>query len=330
MESIWIASKLVTTFNSNQLWKLSYYVAIKKAHKSGNDLKIKELSVKIGCSYNSLKARLEEFETQGLIRIEDKKLHFVSTRKLKWEKGTKHVLKINKVVKRKQYIKFQATTVKDLKLEIQGFVGVTSSLYHQENRRNKQSDKIDNPMHNGIAQSKIAEKLHRSTSTGQRLVKKLRIQNKITVTPVFQSLGYMSFSYFNAYSNNGAIPSHSRWFNGSARYQIYSEMALVKEKVETPQEVSVMVVEKTNKRKVSKLKQADDVPFFMERPKGFFDKGYLIKLGYSKKQISDLFIVEAISIYKKKDSVMSKNVNLMSFKSFNLINNNKANTTSKR
>lgn len=311
MHSTFISSKLLTLFlrDYNSLDRLSYYVAIKKTHKSGKEVKIRQLSLQIGCSYNSLAYHLELFKNLGLLTIDQGKLYFVSTRKLKWERGTKHLPKSNKVVKRKLYLEFKETHVKELKKEIRAFILLNSLVkqgHYQKNRQNQ------NPLHAGISAKGLGQKINRSVSTGQRLITRLKENDIIKVTPKFEIVGNMTKIEFSFARANYLIPQWSRFNNGTVIRQTYSEMEIVKKDVSL--KVTKDKIVKVEKSKTIKTEKQVFLPFFIERPRGYFTINYLYKIGYSKYKAKKVFKPEIESVH---GTLGSKNILLMSFDKFN-------------
>lgn len=309
MHSKFISSKLLTLFlkDYNSLDRLSYYVAIKKAHKSGNALKIKELSLLIGCSYNALKYHLDLFQKLGLLTVDKNRLYFVSTRKLKWEKGTKHLIKQNKVVKRKLYLEFKETQVKELKKEIRAFI-LLNSLVKQGHYQKNEQNPI--PLHAGISSKGIGKKINRSASTGQRLITRLKKDNIIKVTPKFEFVGYMTKKEFDFARSTCSIPQWSKFNDGIVIRQTYSEMEIVE--VETvAKSLFGRTFVKAKDTKTIKTETQSFLPFYVNRPKGYFSINYLYKIGYSRVEAKKVFKAEIESVY---GSLGSKNIKLMSFK----------------
>ncbi len=314
MNSKYISSKLLTLFLSeyNCLDRLSYYVAIKKAHKSGDVLNIRELSSLIGCSYNSTNFHLILFQKLGLLKISNGKLFFVSTRKLTWEKGTKHLLKSNKVVKRKLYLEFKETQVKELKKEIRAFILLNSLVKQGYVQKNGQSPTV---YHAGISANSLGKKINRGISTGQRLITRLKKEKAIKVTPKFELVGYMTKEEFQFKRANFLIPQWSKFNNGIVIRQIYSEMEIMEKEIHE-KKVFIGMEETIKKVKVSKTiktKQESFLPFYINRPSGYFTVNYLYKIGYSKSDAKKLFKPEIESTY---GIFGSKNIKLMSFKKY--------------
>jgi hypothetical protein len=315
MNSTYISSKLLTLFlkDYNSLDRLSYYVAIKKAHRSGDGLKIKELAQLIGCSYNSLKFHLDLFQKLKLLSIDKGKLFFVSTRKLTWERGTKHLKDCNKVVKRKLYLEFKETKVKDLKKEIKAFILLNSLVKQGYVQKNEQNP---TPFHAGISAESLGKKINRSVSTGQRLITRLKKDKIIKVKPKFELVGYMSKEEFSFARENFLIPQWSKFNNGVVIRQTYSEMEITKKDtvVKIVKTFQGETIVKKEQSKTVKTKEKSFLPFHIIRPKGYFTINYLYKIGYSKDQAKKLFKPEIESVY---GSFGSKNIKLMSFQSWN-------------
>ncbi len=318
MNSKYISSKLFTLFlkDYNSLDRLSYYIAMKKAHKSGNKLNIKELSAIIGCSYNSTKFHLDLFQKLEIIKVENNKLHFVSTRKLTWSRGTKHLIEQNKVVKRKLYLEFEQTQVKELKKELKAFVLLNSLC--KQGYIQKKNEQNPNPLHAGISAKGLGKKINRSVSTGRRLIKRLQEDNIIKVTPKFEFLGQMTKEEFDFARNNFLIPQWSKFnychiFNkGNVTRQTYSEMEIVKKTFvcKMQQTINGDTLIKAQVHHTVKTKEQCNLPFFMVRPEGFFTINYLYKLGYSKYKAKKVFIPSIESVF---GTFPSKNIKLMAF-----------------
>ncbi len=317
MHSTYISSKLLTTFlkDLNSLDRLSYYIAIKKAHKSGNDLKIKELSTIIGCSYNSLKFHLDYFAKLGLLSIYKNRLYFVSTRNLTWDKGTKHNIRTNTVVKRKLYLKFENTQVRELKQELRAFILLNSLVKQGYVQKNGQSPTV---YHAGISAKSLGNKINRGVSTGQRLITRLKKEKVIKVTPKFELVGYMTKVEFQFARANFLIPQWSKFNNGIVIRQTYSEMEIMEKEIHAKKAFVGMeeTIKKVKVSKTVKTKEKSFLPFYINRPSGYFTINYLYKIGYSKDDAKKLFKPEIESTY---GTFMSKNIKLMSFKKYKQI-----------
>ena len=308
MNSKYISSKLLTLFLSeyNCLDRLSYYVAIKKTHKSGDVLKIRELSSLIGCSYNSTNFHLILFQKLGLLTISKSKLFFVSTRKLTWEKGTKHLLKLNKVVKRKLYLEFKETQVKELKKEIRAFILLNSLVKQGHIQKNGQSP---TPLHAGISAKSLGKKINRSVSTGQRLITRLQKDKIIKITPKFEFVGNMTKEEFDFARTNFLIPQWSKFNDGIVIRQMYSEMGIIEKEFIVKQFNDTL--KKVEVSKTIKTEEKSFLPFYISRPKGYFSIGYLYKIGFSKDKAKEIFKPSIVSI---SGVFNSRNINLMAFK----------------
>jgi hypothetical protein len=311
MHSKYISSKLLTLFlkDYNSLDRLSYYIAIKKAHKSGEMLKIKELSLLIGCSYNSTKFHLDLFQKLRLLYVYDGKLYFVSTRKLKWDKGTKHLKDSNKVVKRKLYLEFKETQVKELKKEVRAFILLNSLVKQGYVQKNEQSP---NPLHAGISAKSLGKKINRSVSTGQRLITRLQKDKLIKVTPKFDFVGNMTKVEFDFARANFLIPQWSKFNNGIVIRQMYSEMEITKKDIiaKTVKSINSDTIVRKKVSKTIKTEQKSFLPFYINRPKGYFTINYLYKIGYTKEKAKEIF---KPSIESTFGSFGSKNIKLMPF-----------------
>ncbi len=308
MNSKYISSKLLTLFLSeyNCLDRLSYYVAIKKAHRSGDVVKIRELSSLIGCSYNSTNFHLILFQKLGLLTISEGKLFFVSTRKLTWEKGTKHLFKLNKVVKRKLYLEFKETQVKELKKEIRAFILLNSLVKQGHIQKNGQSP---TPLHAGISAKSLGKKINRSVSTGQRLITRLQKDKIIKITPKFEFVGNMTKEEFNFARTNFLIPQWSKFNDGIVIRQMYSEMEIIEKDFIVKKLNDTLV--KVRVKKTVKTEEKSFLPFFIVRPSGYFNINYLYKIGYNKDEAKKIFKPSIVSVYGLFNS---RNIKLMAFK----------------
>jgi DNA-binding transcriptional regulator YhcF (GntR family) len=281
-------------------------VAMKKAHKSGEVLKIKELSLLIGCSYNSTNFHLSLFQKLGLLVIDKGKLFFVSTRKLTWEKETKHLIQSNKVVKRKLYLEFKETQIKELKKEIKAFVLLNSLVKQGHIQKNEQRP---TPFHAGISAESLGKKINRSVSTGQRLITRLRKDKIIKVTPKFDFIGNMTKDEFNFARTNFLIPQWSKFNDGIVIRQMYSEMEIIKKDFVIKKLNDTLV--KVRIKKTIKTEEKSFLPFFIVRPSGYFTINYLYKIGYNKDEAKKIFKPSIISVYGLFNS---RNIRLMAFK----------------
>lgn len=318
MNSKYISSKLLTIFlEKNSLDRLAYYVAIKKAHKSGTTLSITKLSKQVGCSYNSLKFHLDLFQDWKLLSISDNKLYFVSTQKLTWKRKTKRIQPQNKVVKRKLYLKFENTQVKDLKKEIREFI-LLNSLYRQGLVQKKQHKAV--PLqHAGISAKRLGQKINRSISTGQRLITRMAKNNIIKVTPKFVEMQESTLFEFRQLRENFLIPQHCKFNNGLIWRQTYSEMEIMAPKVTVqPQRHEflgdIVIVKKESY--TIKVQDSFTGGLHLSQPKGYFNKKYLKRKGMTPKQIKEIFVKEAMCVYSDKDKYPT---HLMSFKTLNQI-----------
>jgi hypothetical protein len=318
MNSKYISSKLLTIFiEKNSLDRLAYYVAIKKAHKSGTTLSITKLSKQVGCSYNSLKFHLDLFESLNLLSISDNKLYFTSTKKLIWKRKTKRIQPQNKVVKRKLYLHFKNDQVKELKKEIREFI-LLNSLFRQGLVQKKQHKAV--PLqHAGISAKRLGQKINRSISTGQRLITRMAKNNIIKVTPKFVQMQDSTLFEFRRLRENFLIPQHCKFNNGLIWRQIYSEMEIVVPKVSIKiaehEFVGPIVTLKTESYTI-KVQDSFTGGLHLSQPQGYFNKKYLKKKGMTPKQIKEIFVKEAMCVYSDKDKYPT---HLMSFKTLNQI-----------
>jgi len=293
--------------------RLAYYVAIKKAHKSGSTLSISKLSKQIGCSYNSLKFHLDLFESLKLLSISDNRLYFTSTQKLIWKRRTKRIQPQNKVVKRKLYLHFKNDQVKELKKEIREFI-LLNSLFRQGLVQKKQQKAL--PLkHAGISAKSLGKKINRSISTGQRLITRMAKNNIIKVTPKFEIVQEETTIFeFRRLRENFLIPQHCRFNNKIIWKQTYSEMEVVATinsvKIKT-HEVLGGTIEIKREPYTIKVKDSFAGGLHLSQPKGYFNKRYLKKKGVTPKQIKEIFVREAICVYSDKDKYPT---HLMSFK----------------
>jgi DNA-binding transcriptional regulator YhcF (GntR family) len=300
MNCTYVSSKLLTVFlkELNSLDSLAYYIAAKKHHKSGDVLSLRKLSQKIGCSHNTLSFHLKRFQELGLLSINGGRLFFVSTRKLTWERGTKHLRSINKVVKRNLYLKFESTQVRELKKELRQFI-LLNALHKQGLLQKKQRSVYGADIqHAGISANALGKKINRSRSSGQRLVDSMRKQNIIKVTPKFTYLGDSTLHEFRHLKNIMAIPQHSKIEDGRITAQTYSEMEVVKKMdgYVTIKGIHGNFVKEIKESVTVKMEKYSHLPFFPIKPSGYFSRNLLKNKGFSKKEIDRLFQVQAITI----------------------------------
>jgi hypothetical protein len=294
-------------------------VAMKKAHKSGEVLKIKELSLLIGCSYNSLKYHLELFEKLGLLSVVGNKLYFVSTQKLTWGKLTKRIQPKNKSVRRKLYLNFENTQVKELKKEIREFI-LLNSLFLQGLVQKKRHKAM--PLrHAGISAKGLGAKINRSISTGQRLISRMAKENIIKVTPKFDFVRSATLEEFRSLRDGFSIPQYCIFRNNLIFKQTYSEMEILASKkiafVKRHEYLGDICGEKIESYTIKVQSDFERLPFdlmYHYHPKDFFNRKYLKSLGMKQKQIKEVFIHEASCVYSNTAKYATQ---LMSFKTYN-------------
>ena len=182
--------------------------------------------------------------------------------------------------------------------------------HYQKNEQNP------NPLHAGISAKGLGKKINRSVSTGQRLITRLKKDKIIKVTPKFELVGYMTKKEFDFARANFIIPQWSVFNNDIVTKQTYSEMEIVERLFEAKivQSLDGPKIIKAEKPKTKKTKPQCFLPFYMDRPKGYFSIGYLYKLGYSKQDAKKIFKAEIMSVV---GLFGSRNIKLMSFRAFN-------------
>lgn len=292
---------------SGETMTIAYYVALKRHYINGTKVNLQALSKTIGCSENSLRTHLGILEKHGfLTRSRSEKGLYINmkstnalagkTEKWSFSRELNRYIK----VKRNQFLSFKGDNVKEIKKEVDSLF-LTANISNQA----KATSHTNNcSSYTGISCVALAKKKgKKSASTGYRIAQKAIELGKIVKTNRFEDVGAMTAHELSIAKSHGYMPQHSFIKEGRCLVQKHNEYTLQATKTTNYTPIPTFsVIEK-------------QIPFYIDRPKGYFNKNYLRKLKFSAKDIKIIFQTEIISTYRAKNSVNSKNVDLMSFDS---------------
>lgn len=303
-------------FKSGHTSTIAYYVALKKYYKSDSILNYQSLCEEIECSENSLRTHINILCKLGFITKSKSSnkvyLHLISNRKLagkklKWIYCHKFERRIKTL--RNQYLKFNQLTINEIKKEVDSLF-LTANIQSQSkaialSHNNRGS-------YTGLSYKKLATlKGKKSMSTGYRIAKRsqeLQLTKKINVV---EKTTRMNGAELRFAKEQGAVPNYAYIKNGFVMIQKHNKYNLMQ-----PTEIKRTSRTKHSKKHISSTTEVmNNLPFYINSPKGYFCKSTLVKNGLTKLEANKIFVAEIESTYRFKNSVTSKNIFLMSFKS---------------